>query len=279
MFGQNRLVGGLGSWLREHVPTPWVRFANRIFPRRLERPRVLAGNPRVNGPYRHRSAVLNLVAQERSAKSYLEIGVHRGLTFERIAVASRTGVEPAPNFDVHKLPSGTEMFLGTSDEFFRAFPELRFDLIFIDGLHEFSQVASDFINSLAALADGGVIAIDDTWPRDAVGSLPDQGLAMELREKSGSAATEWWGDVWKLVLALHSVGEGLDWCTVTHGLDGSEVHGMTLVWKTLGTTELTVNQFETFLDASFSDYFPEATEIPSFLRGAALSRLGELLEH
>ena len=46
----------------------------------------------------------------------------------------------------------------TSDEFF-AQNEGSFDVVFIDGLHEYAQVRADAINALAVLSERGYIAL------------------------------------------------------------------------------------------------------------------------
>jgi len=260
-------------WLRTLTPVVLVRILNNLLPGRLARPRVLASNSRYQQSSRYRSDLLNQVAKLFSSQTYLEIGVHRGLTFERVDVKQKTGVEPFPEFDVERLPPRTQIFVGTSDEFFSTSPQTGFDLIFLDGLHEFTQVAVDFVNCLSVLSKGGVIAIDDTWPRDEWGTIPDQQEALKLRIEAGGEGVEWWGDVWKLVFALSQVSSCMDWCTVTQDLAGEDVHGITLVWLTEGAQTLTVADLVSIAEANFSDHFPTSTEAPQFLNPVSLREL------
>ena len=42
---------------------------------------------------------------------------------------------------------------------------LKFDVIFIDGLHEYEQCQRDCLNSMKFLNDGGIILFHDFLPR------------------------------------------------------------------------------------------------------------------
>lgn len=104
-----------------------------------------------------RTALLRHVATTIEPKSYLEIGVRATSdNFHHIPISNKVGVDPYPKAEAtHNM---------TSDEFFENHPEMRFDLIFIDGLHTADQVAKDIENSLAALNDGGYILLHDLNP-------------------------------------------------------------------------------------------------------------------
>ena len=47
----------------------------------------------------------------------------------------------------------------TSDEFFEKYPEEKFDVIFIDGLHHYDQCQKDTINALKKLNESGIILL------------------------------------------------------------------------------------------------------------------------
>jgi predicted O-methyltransferase YrrM len=243
--------------------------------RRLERSssrRVRVGRPR------HRALLLNLVTKDIQAKSYLEIGVHRGLTFERVSVAQKTGVEPLSLFAADRMPRDCEIFVGTSDEYFGQAGQARFDLIFIDGLHHLRQVVTDLTNGLLHLNPGGVIAIDDTWPRDELGTIPDHDSSLEARKQAGDTSIKWWGDVWKLLLWLAEKGELVDWCTVTHNFDGDEVHGVTLLWPVGEGSLPKESSLDRVADARFADYFARANVVPNFLKSIRMADLKMTLD-
>jgi hypothetical protein len=72
----------------------------------------------------------------------------------------------------------------TSDEFFRG-NRRRFDLIFVDGLHEADQVYRDIVNALGSLNPGGTVVCHDMNPQT------------ELEQRVPRAADRWTGDGWK----------------------------------------------------------------------------------
>ena len=86
-------------------------------------------------------------------KNYLEIGCDGDDSFSKIRVENKVGVDPY---------SGGN-FRGTSDYFF-SINNNKFDCIFIDGLHEYSQVYKDIKNSLDVLTDNGIILLHDCLP-------------------------------------------------------------------------------------------------------------------
>jgi hypothetical protein len=125
-----------------------------------------------------------------------------------------------------------KIFQETSDAFFASNME-RFDLVFLDGLHEFQQTLRDVLNALDILNEGGLIVIDDSVPIDEFSAIPDQSEALARRLKSGSNRRDWNGDVFKAVAFLASrpadVGLVTLWST-----DDSVQHGQTIVWKRPG---------------------------------------------
>ena len=75
----------------------------------------------------------------------------------------------------------------TSDEFFGTNIE-KFDLIFIDGLHEYNQVKKDIKNSLNFLNNGGLILLHDCLPS-------------EMSHQAVPRYRHYWlGDVWKAIV-------------------------------------------------------------------------------
>lgn len=109
-------------------------------------------------------------------KSYLEIGVQdKTVNFDKIKAHYKVGVDPDERAGV--LPI-------TSDEFFKQNTE-KFDVIFIDGLHENMQVRCDIRNSLKCLNKRGTIVIHDCNPIEEVWQI--------VPRESGM----WTGDVWK----------------------------------------------------------------------------------
>lgn len=81
----------------------------------------------------------------------------------------------------------------TSDKFFEEiFPTLKYkyDIIFIDGLHETEQVDKDVENALKSLNPNGTIVMHDCNP-----------ITREMQQVPRIQG-EWTGDVWKSILKL-----------------------------------------------------------------------------
>lgn len=100
------------------------------------------------------------------AKSYLEIGLGDLTNFNAIQCELKHGVDPD---DTKELPESTEnviVFRLSSDAFFDrsdAAP-VKYDVIFIDGLHHADQAQRDIENALSCLTPGGVIIVHDINP-------------------------------------------------------------------------------------------------------------------
>lgn len=123
-----------------------------------------------------RWALLNALARRLGARRYLEIGVASGECFNRIEVADKTSVDPARNEATVRL---------TSDEFFRRLgPSDRFDLVFVDGLHERRQVHRDILNAWRHLTPNGAILVHDCSPPTEASASP-------------RASGLWCGDVYR----------------------------------------------------------------------------------
>ena len=75
----------------------------------------------------------------------------------------------------------------TSDKFFINNSD-KFDLIFIDGLHEYSQVMRDIKNLLTCLAHNGVILLHDCLPRNI------------WNQVTARINSDWNCDVWKAIV-------------------------------------------------------------------------------
>lgn len=129
-----------------------------------------------------RTHILNFLADRRAYKTYLEVGVQNVRNnFKRIICPYKVGVDPAvDDLNVHAVES---------DVFFKHNTR-KFDLIFIDGLHEYDQVKRDFNNAMEVLNTGGVIMFHDT--------LPDNERATIVPRQTKI----WYGDVYRFILEL-----------------------------------------------------------------------------
>ena len=131
-----------------------------------------------------RHAFINLAVSKFENCKYLEIGVENNDVFNSIPLKqdNKFGVDPV---------SGGN-FRMTSDEFFQEYNNLKFDVIFIDGLHEYKQCQNDCINSMRHLNPNGIILFHDLLPRSY------------FEEKTPKKQSPWLGDVWKVAVELNN---------------------------------------------------------------------------
>ena len=172
---------------------------------------------------------INRIAKHVAARSYLEVGVARGLTFNQLAFERKVAVDPAFRFDVADYKKdGVEFCQETSDRFFSRQDFLRkFDLIFLDGLHTFQQTFRDFCCSQAFAHSWTVWLIDDVIPSDVYSAWPVETEAYQFRKRGQKGDNRaWHGDVFKVVFAIHDFFPTLSYVTLV----GSG-NPQTIVWR------------------------------------------------
>jgi len=140
--------------------------------------------------------ILARIHEHLKPATYLEIGIHQGLSFEIVMPETLAlGVDPNPRL---RKPPGPRrrVFAQTSDEFFEkcdVISELggkTLDLAFIDGMHQMEFALRDFINVEKYCFADSIILIHDVYPMDAMSAA---------RER---ASWFWSGDIWRLILIL-----------------------------------------------------------------------------
>lgn len=151
--------------------------------------------------------IINHLIKENGYKTYLEIGYYKGWSFDRIECDSKTAVDPNPCKTPEQEAYSTGRWIcdksvpterdnifqcihtihkKKSDEFFEELGSLpKYDIIFIDGLHESTQVDRDIQNALKHLSPGGNIVMHDCNPS-----------SYEMTT-TGTVHGEWTGDVYK----------------------------------------------------------------------------------
>jgi hypothetical protein len=144
--------------------------------------------------------------------SYLEIGVRiPTANFSSIKAFRKFGVDPGI-----EVPSQDVDFHMTSDEFFKKLDggevlssEIRFDVVFVDGLHLAEQVDRDVANALRFTKDHGFVVLHDCNP-------PTEWFAREqyhfFRDHSRNC---WNGSTWKAFLKWRSVSSISSCCIDT----------------------------------------------------------------
>lgn len=131
--------------------------------------------------------------------TYLEIGVEDNQVFNTIPLKQekKVGVDPVKGGNYRM----------TSDEFFEKKNHLKFNVIFIDGLHEYKQCQRDCLNAIKSLKIGGIILFHDLLPRSPYEeNVPGNPYGMT-------------GDVWKIAVELsNSANADFRIVNIDHGI-------------------------------------------------------------
>ncbi len=162
------------------------------FRRHLYADPYLAGSARLVS----RTELLNVLISVDGLDSYLEIGSGNGKNLAQIIAPIRQSVDAYAD----------ATYQMTSDEFFACGVGLdRYDLIFVDGLHEEDQCRRDLENALARLSDRGWIVAHDANPPTEWHQRPVEQF---------EPGSDWNGTVWKALIRCRSEHPELELCTL-----------------------------------------------------------------
>lgn len=132
-------------------------------------------------------------------KKYLEIGLGKNCdNFKRIQVEAKIGVDPFKPVNIDGLINEKVNYYEMDSDTFlseHTYALSDVDLIFIDGLHEYSQVYRECITVLQYLKKGGMILIHDCNPFTEEMAIPLSELPEYDRYRE-----PWMGDVWKAIV-------------------------------------------------------------------------------
>jgi predicted O-methyltransferase YrrM len=171
-----------------------------------------------------RYEIIQETIYRKKYKNYLEIGCDNDQLFSKINIEKKIGVDP--------VSGGT--IRDTSDNFFKK-NIIKFDVVFIDGLHEYSQVKKDIENSLNNLNDNGVIFLHDCMPKSY------------LHQAVPRAKGYWNGDVWKNIVEIRTRTE-LD----TYVICADQGIGMILKRPNRNLLNLNIKNFK---NLKYKDYY------------------------
>jgi len=142
----------------------------------------------------YRYEIINHLIDVYGYVNYLEIGVHNGTCIRLVKALHKDGVDPgAENVIVPEVN-----YPMTSDAFFELISghDIKYDIIFIDGLHHDYQVYKDITNALKHLQPHGTIVCHDMNP------------PWEIVQRKERVVNAWNGDCWKAWVKLR--GERTD---------------------------------------------------------------------
>lgn len=144
---------------------------------------------------RMRHNVINYLSAKYGFEDYLEIGLNDPRdNFNKVICERKRSVDPyfPDSKDSVVVPPSELTYHMTSDEMFAQMKDsVKFDIVFIDGLHEGFQVYKDFINSYNHLRVGGVIIMHDCKP-----------TSEDLAHFPRGDKNEWYGTSWTSIPML-----------------------------------------------------------------------------
>ena len=120
----------------------------------------------------NRTDILNFLIEKKKYTTYLEIGVQYGHNFTDINLPRQNKT----SVDIQKQILDFDYVLDyemTSDKFFQQ-NKNKYDLIFIDGDHEYKQSYQDVLHSLDCLNPNGTIVCHDCYPTFEELSMPNR---------------------------------------------------------------------------------------------------------
>lgn len=145
--------------------------------------------------------VLNYLIEKYRLVNYLEIGVYQGENIRKVKAPYKNGVDPG--VEGYVVPEVDYPI--TSDDFFELIKNneyIKYDIIFIDGLHEYSQVKKDIENSLKHLQPDGFIVMHDCNPVSYDAQIPNR------------RTIAWNGDVWKSFIEFKQNNPIFECCVI-----------------------------------------------------------------
>ena len=148
--------------------------------------------------------IINYLIEKNNYKSYLEIGVEYGTNFNSIRWEHK---ECCDTCECVSSPSCNVDYIMTSDEMFEQMSDdKKYDIIFIDAMHDESYVDRDVENSMKHLNENGVICLHDSLPIS-------EDCAKKYSTYSNNRGT-WCGDVFKSIVKLNQTN--LNYITVNN---------------------------------------------------------------
>lgn len=200
--------------------------------------------------------LINEFAKEINAQSYLEIGVLYGNTILNVDIEKRFAVDLCVPFYFKEFD--LESHQVSSDEFFINNSK-SFDIIFIDGYHDYEHVKRDLNNSLKCLNENGIIIIDDVVPIDELSAMTTQSEEIQARLASGGSSTAWFGDVYKVLFDIHDDMPELDYLILNHynvkeGIIEFGNGPKAIVWKSESNRTPIIGDVDKIANVNFNDF-------------------------
>jgi hypothetical protein len=152
-----------------------------------------------------RTDLINHLIKKHNLKRYLEIGLQdTKQNFDKIQCEYKVSVDPDAKAKANYCLTSDQFFDNCQDTFMEG---IRFDIIFIDGLHTAEQVRKDFENALKVLSKSGFIVLHDCSP------LKEEHTIVPRPTERG----HWNGDVYKFAAQLGTNKESFKTVDIDNG--------------------------------------------------------------
>lgn len=141
------------------------------------------------------SEIIQYLINKYNLKSYLELGVTNGYNYSEIACENKECCDVVESSNLINIKYDIT-YLMPSDEMFAKMPiDKKYDLIFIDAMHDEEYVDKDIVNALKHLNKNGFICVHDTLPINAMA---------QCKYDIYDGVMAWNGDVWKSITKLQN---------------------------------------------------------------------------
>lgn len=152
--------------------------------------------------------ILNYLVFRHNYKTYLEIGLNDPLyNYVSIMAPEKEACDPYIDEEITPIISKYLTYHMTSDKMFEKMPaDKKYDLIFVDGLHEGNQVVRDVVNSLKHLNPNGLIVIHDCLPTQEYHAEYPYNKENPKRQYPQAFDETWNGTTWQALPVLDKLG-------------------------------------------------------------------------
>ena len=175
-----------------------------------------------------RTDIINQLIKKYKYINYLEIGVNDGTNIRKVLCEHKDGVDPG----IETINPSEVNYPIDSNSFFDLIRghDIKYDIIFVDGLHHDDQVYIDIKNAMNHLSENGTIVCHDMNPQ----------WEIVQRKQVPTNVSCWNGDCWKAWVKLR--GELSNYSMEVVDTD----HGVGIIrpGKQIPITEITDNFWE-----------------------------------
>lgn len=202
--------------------------------------------------------ILNYLIFRHNYKTYLEIGLDNpAATYVDIMAENKESCDPYINVEITPIISKYLTYHMKSDDMFANMePDKKYDLIFVDGLHDGKQVVRDVINSIKHINNNGLVVVHDCLPKKDYWT--EQVFNKDNPKRhlgNGVFDGTWCGTTWTALPVLKKIGVKFETLDVEYGLG---------VFRCQDVSNIEYND-DMFFDTKYEDVFSNADTLKNTL--------------